>query len=139
MDDNYIKKYWEKAIIKNGCWDWKDKPFKNGYPYLQVGRKGKKHKASRVSFFIKNQYLPEIVRHICDNPICTNPEHLIAGTQWDNINDRRIRGRAKNQNTNKTHCIRGHEFDENNTYVSKKQRHCKRCAAIRSAEWRSKR
>lgn len=138
MNEEYIKKFWNKVIINDGCWLWKDRPFKNGYPYIQVGRKGKKEKASRVSFFIKNKYLPPVVRHTCDNPICTNPDHLIAGTQLDNMNDRRVRGRAKNQNTNKTHCIKGHKFDEHNTYYSSKQRHCRKCAAIRSAEWRKK-
>ena len=32
-----------------------------------------------------------------------------------------------NQNTNKTHCKRGHEFTEENTYISKKQRQCLIC------------
>lgn len=27
------------------------------------------------------------VRHTCDNPRCINPEHLIEGTQQDNIQD----------------------------------------------------
>lgn len=136
MNELYIAKYWNKIIVNDGCWGWKDKPYKNGYPYLQVGRKGKKEKASRVSFYIHNGYLPEIVRHSCDNTICTNPAHLIGGTQWDNMNDRRTRGRAKNQNTNKTHCIRGHLFDEINTYYSKKQRHCRKCAALKARERR---
>ena len=139
IDNLSINKYWEKVIIKDGCWGWKDKPFKNGCPYLQVGRSGKKYKASRISFFIHNGYLPLVVRHECDDPICTNPKHLIPGTQLDNINDRRIRGRAKNQNTGKKYCIRGHEFDDTNTYFSKNQRSCKKCSAIRMAERRSKR
>lgn len=28
-----------------------------------------------------------IIRHTCDNPRCINPEHLIEGTQQDNIQD----------------------------------------------------
>lgn len=141
IEHSYIKKFWEKVIVGDGCWGWKDKPFKNGYPYLQVGRSGPKKKASRVSFFIKNKYLPEVVRHTCDNTVCTNPEHLVPGTQRDNIGDRRERGRAKNQNTEKKYCIRGHEFDFYNTYyhVKSGQRRCKKCAALRAERWRSKR
>jgi hypothetical protein len=136
MDGTYIDKFWEKAICVEGCWGWKDRPYKNGYPYLQVGRKGKKEKASRVSFYIHNGYLPNIVRHTCDNPICTNPEHLIGGNQWDNVNDRRIRGRAKNQNTNKEVCKRGHVLDTENTYhytnKGKPARSCRKCSALRA-------
>lgn len=35
-----------------------------------------------------------VVRHTCDNPRCVNPEHLIIGTQLDNIADRCKRGRT---------------------------------------------
>jgi hypothetical protein len=136
MDAAYADKFWQKAVVRDGCWGWKDKPYSNGYPYLQVGRKGPKLRASRVSYFIKHGYWPTVVRHTCDNPICTNPDHLLDGTQLDNINDRRVRFRARNQNINKTHCVRGHEFTEENTYVSKKQRHCRKCAALRAKERR---
>lgn len=34
-----------------------------------------------------------VVRHTCDNRRCVNPEHLLIGTQKDNCNDARVRGR----------------------------------------------
>lgn len=40
--------------------------------------------------------------------------------------------RMDNQNTNKTHCIRGHEFDAVNTYVTPNGvRRCKACTSAR--------
>lgn len=35
-----------------------------------------------------------VVRHTCDNMICCNPNHLLLGTQLDNIRDRQERGRT---------------------------------------------
>ncbi len=36
------------------------------------------------------------MRHTCDNPPCCNPEHLRGGTQRQNMNDARRRGRLNN-------------------------------------------
>lgn len=49
--------------------------------------------AHRRVFYRHNGYLPEVVRHSCDNPRCINPEHLLPGTQQDNMQDRLQRGR----------------------------------------------
>ena len=35
----------------------------------------------------------EVARHTCDNPICVNPDHLLPGTQRDNVDDMMRRGR----------------------------------------------
>lgn len=40
-------------------------------------------------------FLPPVVMHICDNPLCVNPEHLRAGTQSENIKDCVAKGRHK--------------------------------------------
>ena len=82
-----------KRIIKiNDCWEFLG--FKNpkGYGVFQ------KMLAHRYSFKLHNGYLPPsplILRHICDNPICVNPKHLIVGTKKDNTEDRKLRNRSK--------------------------------------------
>lgn len=38
-------------------------------------------------------FLPSVVMHICDNPLCINPLHLMAGTQKENIEDCIKKGR----------------------------------------------
>jgi len=42
----------------------------------------------------------KVVMHTCDNPNCVNPKHLMLGTQIDNINDRKIKGRCASRTNN---------------------------------------
>lgn len=34
-----------------------------------------------------------VVMHTCDNPACVNPEHLVEGTQKENMQDYKAKGR----------------------------------------------
>jgi hypothetical protein len=55
-----------------------------------------KQKAHRLAFsFFNQRTIPPgmVVRHTCDNPPCVNPQHLLLGTQGDNVADRKNRGR----------------------------------------------
>jgi hypothetical protein len=78
----------------------------------------------------------QVVRHACDNPACVNPLHLMVGTQQDNIRDMLQRGR--HGSAVRTHCIRGHLFDEANTHLDKRgKRQCRSCWPIRRAARRA--
>lgn len=55
--------------------------------------------AHRLSWAIyNNQQIPKglVIRHTCDNPSCINPNHLLLGTQSDNMKDRMERKRNTN-------------------------------------------
>lgn len=47
----------------------------------------------RVSFYMKYGHWPKVCRHRCDTPACFNAEHLLDGTQADNVRDCIERGR----------------------------------------------
>ncbi|WAX24030.1 hypothetical protein F5_00014 [Xanthomonas phage F5] len=67
----------------------------NGYG--QVRREGKTWLAHRWAAHCYHGPCPEgqVVRHTCDNRKCINPEHLLYGTQRDNLIDRRERHRYR--------------------------------------------
>lgn len=66
----------------------------NAQGYASKRLNGKPTGMHRVVFFEQNGYMPEVVRHTCDNPRCINPAHLIAGTHADNSRDMVERGRS---------------------------------------------
>ncbi|WP_407676408.1 HNH endonuclease [Plantactinospora alkalitolerans] len=50
-----------------------------------------------AGFVLQNGAIPDgnLVRHRCDNRACVRGEHLLAGTQSDNMRDAVERGRQK--------------------------------------------
>lgn len=71
----------------------------------------------------------KIVDHRCDQPKCCNPGHLAAVTQRENL--LRSDGVSAKQLAQDS-CLRGHRFDEANTYVDRRgRRHCRPCKRIR--------
>lgn len=120
----------------NGCIIWTGSRQHGGYGQLRVKMKMKR--ANRVACEEAHGPPPEgkpYALHSCDNPPCVNGYHLRWGSNSDNMQDRRERGRARTANTGKTHCKRGHGFTEENTYVwksaTKTQRSCKTCYKVR--------
>ena len=66
----------------------------NGYGILRFN--GKPERAHRAIWIMYNGEIPKglLVRHKCDNRLCTNIDHLELGTIQDNIQDRESRGRG---------------------------------------------
>lgn len=90
-----VKELYNKNVIKKvGCWDWKKKKFGAGYGFIQKGR-NKSILAHRASWMIHHGPIPDglWVLHKCDNPTCTNPEHLFLGNRKDNTDDMIKKGR----------------------------------------------
>jgi hypothetical protein len=89
MNDEQLEEWFfqQKTIRDNGCWEWNG-VINSGYGQLNVN--GKRILAHRYSLqlTLKREIPRGIeVRHICNNPICINPEHLQEGTHIDNMKD----------------------------------------------------
>lgn len=80
------------------CWEWRGNRECGGYGRFSMN--GKKVKTHRAAYETWVGPIPEgmVVRHMCDNPPCINPEHLKLGTPKDNARDREEHGRDKNGN-----------------------------------------
>lgn len=110
-----------------------------------IGGKFVKVYQHRVAYEQAHGQIPPgmVVMHSCDNPPCVNPDHLIIGTQSENVRDMYHKGRDANQNTAKTVCTNGHPFTPENTYNRKRPgtdrtyRICRECYLSRQRERRS--
>lgn len=117
-------------IDESGCWIWTAGRNKLGYGRFGLPGQYKTVQAHRFAYEQFYGPIPEgmFVCHHCDNPPCVNPEHLFVGTHVDNMKDMWSKGRGFNKNKLKTHCHRGHAFDEDNTYAYQGYgRRCKAC------------
>lgn len=112
------------------CIEWQGCRDLRGY-----GRRGGRL-AHRVAYVAEVGPIPEgmTIDHLCFNPPCVNVDHLTVTSLSDN--SRRQRSAMK------THCIRGHEFTPENTYIRpgfrNGNRTCRTCQRAAVAAYQSR-
>lgn len=120
-----------EKILKDpgtGCWNWTGTLQKNGYStfYLQ----GRTLRGHRWSYEHYVGTIPDglEIDHLCRNRKCVNPEHLEPVTAQEN-----------SRRAMRSHCVNGHEFTDDNTYMHGGKRYCRECRRIRNREANRKR
>lgn len=76
----------------DGCWNWRGSISPNGYGRF-TDENGNITYAHRVMAEMVGIDTSNQVNHICDNPACVAPHHLVAGNAKINALDRDSRGR----------------------------------------------
>ena len=111
-------------IQDNDCWEWLGNQTTNGYGKHQIGPGHKERVVHRIAY---EHYIGEIppgmqLDHLCRNQICCNPQHMEVVTPSENTK------RQDHKERRKTHCPKGHEYNEKNTRVTKAgKRQCRAC------------
>jgi hypothetical protein len=106
-----------------------------GYGHIGT-RDGGHVQAHRLSYEIHKGPIPDglVIDHLCRVRACVNPEHLEPVTHHENI----ARGISRiSENMVKTHCMRGHPFNEKNTYWAKDgtERVCRKCKTLHAGKY----
>lgn len=82
--------------VETPCQEWPGQRFPRGYGQVPVGdRTQGEQYAHRHAWAEANGPIPPgmDILHRCDNPPCTNLDHLWLGTQGDNMRDCAAKGR----------------------------------------------
>lgn len=90
--------------IETGCHIWTKQVTDRGYPLIWFNNKMRRAHKIAYEFYKEPISGDLVIRHQCHNRRCINVEHMILGTQADNIADAVKAGRnAKGSKNGHTH------------------------------------
>lgn len=119
----------------SGCWLWRGPISSLGYGLYFGNRTGRATRAHRYAYEQMVGPIPKglVLDHLCKTTICVNPGHLDPVPNGLNVK----RGDSPSSvNREKTHCLNGHEFDSENTRITREGfRQCRACHREYMREW----
>lgn len=125
-------------IPETGCLEWQGA--QDGHGYGQINVNGRPEKVHRLMYRLFVGEIPEklSIDHLCRNRICSAPDHLEAVTLSENT--RRQLEATGHPNAKKSHCPKGHPYDEANTRYEHQGygRVCRVCRAASSKAYRQR-
>ena len=126
-----VDKRIERHIDKVGdCWLWNGCKTLGGYGIIRTD--DRKFLVHRVYYEAVVGPIPQglEIDHVCRNRACVRPLHLEPVTRLENI--RRMIAAVGSYQSRKTHCPKGHEYTEENTYrrPGLNYRTCRACMRV---------
>jgi hypothetical protein len=133
IDGPPLERWWAKVEKTDTCWLWRGNLDRHGYGQFGALTDGERrnHRAHRWGYqqLVRPLDANETLDHLCRVHACVNPDHLEPVSHAENV----ARGDSGKHNADKTHCPRGHEYTEANTYRPKRGgRECRTCMRDRS-------
>lgn len=132
------ERFWAKVRKTETCWLWTSGT-QRGYGAFYNGRVGM-DRAHRYAYELLVGPIPEglVLDHVvCENKLCVNPAHVTPTTDGENL-ARGNRRAADLRELNRTHCVHGHPWTQENTIERSDRpgrwrcRICLNAAAVRS-------
>lgn len=132
------ERFWSKVDKSGDCWVWTACRIHFGYGQFYVSPQRRHVRAHRYAYELLVGPIPDglVLDHLCSNPPCVNPAHLEPVRQRENV----MRSRSHvATNPGKTHCPKGHPYDEANTYVRPNgKRDCRTCLTASRRRYRAR-
>lgn len=130
LSESDIARFWPRVNKNgpNGCWEWTGALNNYGYGAFSIGRP--MYPAHRVAYVLILGPVPSNhpLDHLCRNRKCVNPDHLDAVPQKINM--------QRGWWGTKEHCIHGHLYTPENTYVATDgHRTCRTCRKEKWDAW----
>lgn len=124
-----MERFLEKVAMRDGCWEWQARINHEGYACFED---------TLAHSWLYKQLLGDLpagwtVDHLCCNRSCVRFDHLEGVPHKVNS----LRGLSPpSLNSRKTHCAKGHPFDEKNTYArGRGRRGCRICISAGTRRW----
>jgi hypothetical protein len=116
-----------------GCWLWTGCLNRAGYGKIRW--QGEMTQAHRTVYeLLIGPITKRTLDHKCRTRCCVNPEHLRPATDRENLLALGSLSLAA-IHAAKTHCPRGHPYNEVNTIRSGDARYCRECRVVHNREW----
>lgn len=137
LSESQIERFWDKVDVPEQiscCWEWTRSKVPAGYGHVNINYQTLY--AHRIAYELLIGPIPgnQWIDHLCKNKSCCNPDHLQLTTPRENI--LRSNNMAA-RHARLTHCVNGHELNDENTYASQRAKGSRMCITCTRAHAKS--